>query len=545
MLAPITLSSVLIAQTLRYLGVVDPATNLILVILPVLSTTLFCFYFLWRVILYPNVFSPLRAVPGPKSHWFYGNFPEIIKEPPAEPHLRWMTSFPGTPFIRYHGLFKSERLMVVSPKAHQYIMTNCYAYPKPEDVGFALKTVLGADGILFAEGDIHRRQRKQMNPSFSYANLKAMVPIFWSKSQELVAAWQESTRVGSSGGKAEVEVLNGLSAATLDIIGSAGFGTEFGAVKAMAGGEPSALAAAYSDMFDLSRASRVLGIITFFLPWVRRIPLKRHRELDHDLAVVNEVAEGLIRDKVARLERGEDIGSDIFALLLKDNATKEAAAEAEKTGGETPMSHKEIADQSLTLLAAGHETTSSGTTWAMHALSTHRDVQLKLRAELQEHLADCGPDTPPTFEKIDSLKYLGNVVKEVLRLFPPVPVTRRTALADGHIEGVFVPKGTNMFVVPGAINRNPHLWGPTAGAFDPDRWDDLPETYSHYGNETFLHGSRGCIGQRFAIMEMKCLLAAIYTSFDVAPKPDHVVEPKSTITCRPKGGLPVILTNLV
>ncbi|BFZ56603.1 hypothetical protein PYCC9005_003650 [Savitreella phatthalungensis] len=537
MLLPLVVSSALAAQAVRHFLL--PQYAITTIVLPILSVTLFSYYFIWRIFLWPNFFSPIRRVPGPKGHWFYGNFREIFREDPGEPHLRWMTEHPNEPIIRYTALFASERLMIASPKAHQYIMTNCYAYPKPADVSGALKTILGAEGILFAEGDVHRRQRKQMNPSFSYANLKAMVPIFWSKSQELVGYWSDVISKNSKSGStasAEIEVLNALSAATLDIIGSAGFGTEFGSIRGLAGGQQNPLAAAYADMFDFSKASRILSVAAFYQPWVRSLPFKRHRELDADIETVSRVANEIISDKVARLDRGEDTGDDIFSLLLRDNNSKKQ----KDNDGDAPLTHKEIADQSLTLLAAGHETTSSSTTWAMHALSIHQDVQKKLRLELTENIGH----EEPTFEQLDSLKYLGNVVKEVLRFFPPVPITRRTAIEDGYIEGVFVPKDSNIFIVPSAINRSPLVWGSTANTFDPDRWDNLPLTYNHYGNETFLHGSRGCIGQRFAIMEMKCLLTSIVTAFQIDPKPNHKVEPKSNITMRPKGGLPVILTQL-
>ena len=486
------------------------------------ATIAFCYYFIWTVVLYPNIFSPLRKVPGPRGHWFYGQFREIFREEIGVPHLRWVKEHPGAAFIRYTGLFGKERLLVVSQAAHQYILTNCYNYPKPPDITRALKIILGAKGILFAEGDIHRRQRKQMNPSFAYGNLKSMVSIFNEKAEGLVHAWTEMIARSPT---SEVEVLNGLSAATLDIIGAAGFGYEFHSVEGLTDSSiESPLAVAYADITDTKKQSKVLGAATIYMPWIRTIPFKRHREVDADSEVIKRISTSIVKDKNTKLRNGEEIGDDILSLLIKDNVRKEKSGDP----NDPPMTDEEVSDQTMTLLAAGHETTSAGTTWAMHILSTHPDVQQKLRKEL----LDSGITQDPTFEKIESLHYLNNFVKEILRFYPPVPITRRTAQVSATIDGTYVPAGTDLFICTISTNKNPEIWGPTADQFDPERWDNLPRTHNNYGMQTFLHGSRSCIGQRFAILEMKYLVAQIVTSFTIESI-RGTVQVKGGITQRP------------
>lgn len=172
-------------------------------------------------------------------------------------------------------------------------------------------------------------------------------------------------------------------------------------------------------------------------------------------------------------------------------------------------------------------------------------MQEKLREELQEALQEtCSATSPPSFESIEGLHYLNNTVKEVLRFFPPVPMTLRTAIVSATIDGTYVPAGTQLFICTISTNKNPEIWGPTAEQFDPDRWDALPSTHNNYGMETFLHGSRGCIGQRFAIIEMKCLLASILMAFKVEKVGSGEIEVQGGITQRPKGGLRVKLTPL-
>lgn len=497
----------------------------------------FIYHVIWNMFLWPGIFSPLRAIPGPPGHWLYGNFREIFKGAIGVEHMKWMKAYPNQAFVRYHGLFGQERLLVTSQAAHQYILTNCYDYPKPTDLGFLLKTILGAQGILFAEGETHKRQRKQMNPSFSYGNLKLMMPTFWEKTDELVEAWKELIK---STGSNEIEVLNGLSSATLDIIGTAGFGYEFNSISSLNDSAVrNPLADAYSDMFNSAKISQALGAATYYLPILRRVPFKRHVELNHDITIVKRESNQIVSEKSSKLEAGEELGNDIFALLLKDNHRK--ALENDPTN--PPMTLTEVGDQTTTLLAAGHETTSAGTTWALHALSLHESVQSRLRKELLD--AGIGPGMEaPTFDVIESLHYLNNVVKEVLRFYPPVPMTRREASVSAVVDGAYVPKGTPLFIAPICINKSPAIWGSDGESFNPDRWDNLPKTHNNYAMETFLHGARGCIGQRFAIVEMKCLLAGLVSNLKFEPKQGHVVEPKSSITMRPKGGLPLIVTVL-
>lgn len=504
------------------------ATALIIYAVVILSV-----FGIWESVLWPRFLSPLRKVKGPDTHWFWGNFRELFREPVGARHLQWQKQFPGEPFIRYNGLFHWERLLVNTQAAHQHILTNCYDFPKPSGISQALKNILGAKGILFAEGNVHKRQRKQMNPSFSYANLKSMKPIFWSKAMKMVDAWSQMLEVSS-----EIEVIAGLSAATLDIIGSAGFGYEFNSIDAL--NDPTQenkLAAAYADLFKMKKGARVLAILTLYFPWVRSLPFPRHRELDADIAMVKKMSDEIVAAKVAKRNSGEDLGNDIFALLLRDNKRKEMEADA----NDPPMTNREIGDQTMTLLAAGHETTSAATSWALLALAKDPSIQTKLREELSAAIVT---DEEPSFEKIESLHYLNNVTKEVLRYYPPVPITRRTAIRTTTVEGVLIPKGTDIFIVPIAINRNPAIWGPDSEVFNPDRWDSLPPTHNNYGMETFLHGARGCIGQRFAIVEMKCLLAAIILHYSFEPKPGHVVEIQSNITMRPRGGLPLIVSRV-
>lgn len=150
------------------------------------------------------------------------------------------------------------------------------------------------------------------------------------------------------------------------------------------------------------------------------------------------------------------------------------------------------------------------------------------------------------------MPYLNAVCNETTRLYPTVPVTLRDAVRDTDICGQRVPKGTQVLLVPWAINRSPALWGPDAERFRPERWidnDDDDEqgrrrannhggASSNYCQLTFLHGPRSCIGQKFAQAELRALVAAFVSRFEWTLAMDEKdVIPAGVVTTKPMHGM--------
>jgi cytochrome P450 len=174
-------------------------------------------------------------------------------------------------------------------------------------------------------------------------------------------------------------------------------------------------------------------------------------------------------------------------------------------------------------------------------MAQHPEVQQKLRKEIQ-HL------DASSFEQIESCRYLNNVCREILRYMPPgtetqsdliiVSTLMRTANVTDQINGVTIPKGTMVFVPFVAIHFDETIWGPDCDTFNPDRWENLPESASNWSYLTFSHGPNNCIGRKFAETEMKVLLVALIQrlNFDEVVKGQHI-EKHLVITTRPKGGM--------
>ncbi|CAB4433312.1 unnamed protein product [Rhizophagus irregularis] len=135
------------------------------------------------------------------------------------------------------------------------------------------------------------------------------------------------------------------------------------------------------------------------------------------------------------------------------------------------MTDEELKYQIMTFLIAGHETTNITTCWALYSLSQHPHHQDKLREELVKAFPDKS-NFNPTFDEINSLEFLNCVIKETLRISPPVPGIRRTNLKDEVFGEYFIPKNTEMIIGISALQKLPEIWGPTACEFDPNRWTD-------------------------------------------------------------------------
>lgn len=201
----------------------------------------------------------------------------------------------------------------------------------------------------------------------------------------------------------------------------------------------------------------------------------------------------------------------------------------------------------MTFLIAGHETTATAMIWALLVLCQNPNVQTKLRQEIRTHLPS--PKEPITAAQIDNCHYLQAVCSEVLRVWAPVAMTMRTACRGTSLNGQHIPAGTDIIIAPWAVNVSKTLWGSDAADFKPERWLDADGTSNNHGGAvsnyaflTFLHGPRSCIGQKFAVAEFACLLAAWVGRFETRFEEGSLLargelDIKGGVTAKPKGGL--------
>lgn len=318
-------------------------------------------------------------------------------------------------------------------------------------------------------------------PAFQYRHIKDLIPTFWSKSSEMVDAVTKLIKdEGKEDEGKDVEFAGWLGRCTLDIIGKAGLGYEFNAIQ-----DPNnELNVTYRTISAPSRQAKILGLLAMMappmVPILRRLPLQRNVDVQLAAQKIRSVSRHVIEEKVQILKEKGTRDIDILSVALE-------------SGGFTV---ENLVDQTMTFLAAGHETTATATTWAVVALCQHPEIQNRLREEIRAKLPSVDAGAEMTAELIEGLPYLHAVCNEVLRYYAPVHFTRREAIRDTTILDQVIPKGTQVVLIPAAINLSKELWGEDADKFNPERWlapkqANSGGAVSNYANLTFLHGMIG------------------------------------------------------
>jgi len=496
----------------------------------------FSIWLVWVSYIFPFYVSELRKVPTIPGFPLWGQFSTIITQEIGVPQRDWHKKH--GPIIRYFFPFGAERLSIADDEAlKQMTVKNPYNYPKPDRAKQWMVRILG-EGVLLAEGDAHVRQRKALTPGFSIQSIRALAPVFQRKALLLSNLWEKAMTRENVNVKS-FEVLEWLNRTTLDIIGEAGFGTDLDSLEH----PETPIREAYRLVFAFDISSRVLHGLAAFIPLTKYLPAKMNRDMLASRNIILSKATEIIKEKQT-VTHSKD--KDIIALIVRDNM-KTTSASGDKLSFET------MRDQVMTFLGAGHDTTATGVAWTLHLLSTHPEIQQKLRDEVKQHMpALFSPATrhdPAILATMDPdhLPYLDNICRESLRYIPPIPMTVRQSLADDTLGGYLVPAGTTVYVHANAIHRLPAFWGDNADVFDPDRWNDLGDKWSANAFMTFLQGPRGCIGRKFAETEMKWLLVCLVSMFSFE-RDEESVDPESQkmwrLVLRPRDGIVMRATKL-
>lgn len=368
-----------------------------------------------------------------------------------------------------------------------------------------LKGVAG-DGLLFSEGEAWRRQRRMAAPAFQRSRVEGLVPRMAAVTNELLERWDRERAGGE-----DFDLLPEMSNLALDIV-----------CRAMVGGEMPLTEREFHEIMDESIAY-ANHLINTFVPAPLWVPTARNRRMRRTLGQIDAVILELVR----RARAGEMDEADLLGTLVE--------ARDEENGSR--LSDRELRDQMVTFLFAGHETTAVALTWAFHLLGRHPEVEAALRREADHVLSDAAP----TIAEVARLEHTRRAMQETLRLYPPIWATARQAYEDDEIGGFRIPKGANVTISPWLIHRHPELWQEPE-RFDPDRFlPERAEERPRLAYLPFLAGGRRCIGEDFALLEATAVLAMILRRFEVRPVPGPQVKPDPILTLRPKDGLRVTL----
>ncbi|KAI1098416.1 cytochrome P450 [Jackrogersella minutella] len=453
----------------------------------------------YRVIIYPNFFSPLRHLPGPKDHNLIlgQEVRKFTAESPISTQLQWMRKWPDAPFIRYLSFAGKEVLLVNSLAAYKAVLqTHVYDFVKPPFFARLVGEIVGV-GLLFAEGEPHKRERRLLAGPFSVPSMRKLLPVFRAKARNLSKGFEDL--LGDKA-YATVEATETLSKSTMDTIGVTVLGLELDTISSM---YPQGFQELYSKILHQGPLGQLISVVNAFVPIRSIMPFEANRKFIKATADLRKMLRDIIEQRAATLADGTfktKMGEsrDLLTYMLE-----EAELRRKETGKEV-WSVDDIIGHLLNFTSAGHESTATTLAWSLYVLATNHAIQDRLRTEINS-LLETNPE--PDYDTILNLPFLNNFVREVLRLYPASLLAQRETLHPLTIENVAIPRGTQVDMMIPLAHQHPSIWGADAGAFNPDRWDGVSgAAASPFAFEAFLQGPRTCPGRSFSLVEIKTVL---------------------------------------
>lgn len=448
----------------------------------------------------------LHYPPTARGHWLFGTAPEFQKG--TLQTMERMVNQYG-PAVRIQFFANLYGFMFVHPDHNKHILQdNNRNYTKMPHPTFIIMEPVAGNGLLTSDGDFWRRQRRLAQPAFHRQHITGFGTTMMDAAQTMLEKWQPGNTI---------DLDKAMMALTLEIAGKTLFSMDLTREAEKVGVAFTAVSEVIAEL-----AVKPFSIYTIKLPF-----WPSTRKIRQGTALLDEVVNKIIAGR-----RTQPVGThhDLLAMLME--------AKDEETGEQ--MSDKQLRDEVMTLLIAGHETTSTALSWAFAMLSQNPDVRQKLDDELREVLNG----RIPTITDIPNLPYTKMVLEETMRLYPPAYAMSRMGHDADIIGGYDLPANSTLTLSPYLTHRLPEFW-PQPEKFDPERFTpENSQERPRYAYIPFGGGPRQCIGNTFAMTEAILLLATIAQRYHLVLQPNHLLEPNPLVTLRPKNGLPMRISPI-
>ena len=424
--------------------------------------------------------------PGPKSRGIVGNLPMASKDPLGV-FTQWARQYGD---IFYYRVFHRHIYFLNHPDLVKHVLvTNYQNFIKGEAIRFNRR--MFGNGLISNEGSSWLQQRRLIQPAFHRERIESYgdTMVAYAVAHDSSMARRRRARHPS---RHDAPARWRLLARTL-------FNIEIA-------GERDHIAVALNTLMELSSGARML-----LPPLLRRAPTQGNLRYLQAARRLDDIVYALIRERRA----SGKVLDDLLSTLL--DARDESGA---------PMPDKQVRDEVMTILLAGHETAAVSLSWTWYLLAQNPEVEQKLCSELRDVLNGRSPQV----RDLPELRYTERVVKEAMRLYPPVWALVRNPINDCEIGGYRVPAGSSVIMSPWVMHRDPQHYDEPE-RFNPDRWlDERTTAASKFSYFPFGGGPRSCIGASFAMMEAVLVLATIAQRFKIGVVQDRPVEPLPTIT---------------
>jgi cytochrome P450 len=402
-----------------------------------------------------------------------------------------------------------ESIFVSHPDAVQHILqTNSRNYNK-QALDYQMLYPLVGQGLLTSDGETWLRQRRLMQPAFHRQRIAALGEMMVGETLAMLERWQPGVGRGQA-----LAIDQEMMRLTLTIVGKALLSVDLGAE-----------ASQFGQAFKQANARFGFGnIFSILLPW---LPTRANRQFKSAL----QVMDSLVTEIIAQRRAHPAAHDDLLSMLLQ--------ARDEQTG--QGMSDRQLRDELMTILLAGHETTANALTWTFYLLSQHPQEAASLSEEVQRVLGD----RPPAVDDLPRLPYTRMVFQEALRLYPPAWSIARRAIQDDELAGYPIPAGSVIHIILYALHRHPRLWE-APHEFRPLRFtEDEVERRHKFAYLPFSTGPRKCIGDYFAMTEGQLILATVAQRYRLALAQGQRVGTAPLITLNPRYGMRMLPERIV
>ncbi|HEV2381374.1 MAG TPA: cytochrome P450 [Terriglobia bacterium] len=436
-----------------------------------------------------------RVPPGPKGHWPIGSLPMLGGDGLARIEA-WGREYGD---IFYFRALSIHVCLISRPDLIEDVLVT---QSRNFVHGLALvgnRRFLG-DGLLTSEGELWRRQRYLMQPAFHRRSIGRYAEVMVQHAQETLATWRNGeTR----------DMYCDMTRLALEIVTRVLFDVDID------GHLDRVVAAARAGQLRNSRGIAPMYALKYF-------PIPRNLRYLWTIYRLDQVIYRIIRERRA----SGQLGTDLISMLLQ----------ARDEDG-TPMSDRQVRDEVVTLIFTGSETVALTLSYVSYLLARHPEVQTRLAEELGAVLGG----RAPALEDLPKLTFAEKIIKETLRLYPPVWAFVREAVQPVELGGYALPARTTVVLSQWVSHRDPRYYDQPQ-EFRPERWTpEFEKQLPKFAYFPFGGGQRTCIGASFAKMETTLLLATMAQKFHLSAAPGFKLELSPSITLQPKRGVSVVL----